>query len=876
MWFSWWRRNRERDLDRELRAHLDLEAEELGDRYAAQRALGNTALIKEATRKMWGGTSIDILLQDLRYALRGMRRSPALTAVAVLSLALGIGANTAIFSLIYSVMLKSLPVSHPEELLQVTKAGRRDSFSNPVWEQIRDRQDVFSGVFAYTSRRFDLASGGEARYAQGNLASGQFFETLGVHTVLGRPFTADDDKRGCPGVAVLGYSFWQRAYGGSADILGTTVSIDRHPFPIVGVTQPGFFGVDVGVAADVVVPLCAEPILLGENSLIDERSARWLSVIGRPKAGTSERQATARLKMLAPDIFRATLPDRMRADRQAAYLADTLDTIPVASGRSDLRSRYRQSLLMLMVVVGLVLLIACANVANLLLARGASRQREFAVRIALGAGRSRLIRQLLSESLLLSVCGAALGVLFARWGTALLIGFISTSRSQVVLDAPVDARMLAFTAAVAMLTGLLFGIAPAWRGTRVQPQSAMKANSRGVIEGSTFGLGKLLVMLQVALSMVLVVGAGLMLSTFWKLAVLDAGFDREHVLLVAVDLQNANYPQERREWGYRQIVDRLRALPGVRSVSISAKTPLSSGVWDSELIVDGYTAKSQQDVIVNFNQVSPGYFETLGTPLVAGRDFNDHDTPRVPDVAIVNQAFVRKYFGSANPLGRTFRVNNNTPTPPTEIIGVVKDVKYSSLREEIPATAYRAETQNIRPRLNMTIELRSAGPPIKLIAAVKAAMEAVNRDITLQFTTLARQVNDSLMRERLLATLSGFFGGLALLLACIGLYGVMSYNVARRRTEIGIRMALGAEQKRMLGMVLREVALLIVTGIVVGLITALGTTRLVSSFLYGTKPNDPLTLFLSVTVLSSVALLAGYLPARRAARLDPMTALRDE
>ncbi len=676
---------------------------------------------------------------------------------------------------------------------------------------------------------------------------------------------------------MLGYSFWQRAYGGSTEILGTTISLDRHPFPIIGVTQPGFFGVDVGAAADIVVPLCTEPILRGEDSWFDERSARWLSVIGRPKAGTSERQATARLKMLAPDIFRATLPDQMRADRQAAYLADTLDTMPVASGRSDLRSRYRQSLLMLMVVVGLVLLIACANVANLLLARGASRQREFAIRMALGAGRSRLVRQLLSESLLLSICGAALGVIFARWGTALLIGLISTSRSQVVLDAPVDARMLAFTAAVAILTGLLFGIAPAWRGTRVQPQAAMKANSRGVIEGSTFGLGKLLVMLQVALSLVLVVGAGLMLSTFWKLAVVDAGFDREKVLLVAVDLQNANYPQERREWGYQQMLDRLRALPGVRSASISAKTPLSSGVWDSELIIDGYTARSHQDVVVNFNQVSPGYFETLGTPLVAGRDFNEHDTPRMPDVAIVNQAFVRRYFGSANPLGRTFRVNNNTPTLPIEIVGVVKDVKYSSLREEIPATAYRAETQNIRPRLNMTIELRSAGgQPIQFIGAVKAAMEAVNRDITLQFTTLARQVDDSLMRERLLATLSGFFGGLALLLACIGLYGVMSYNVARRRAEIGIRMALGAEQRRMLGMVLREVAVLIVIGIAVGLVTALGTTRLVSSFLYGTKPNDPLTLLLSVTVLLGVALLAGYLPARRAARLDPMTALRDE
>ena len=482
---------------------------------------------------------LDTLIQDLRYALRALRATPGFAAVAILSLALGIGTNTAIFSLIDSVMLKTLPVSHPEKLLQVTGSG---GYSNPVWEQIRDRQDVFSGIFAYSGRRLNLASRGEVRYVQGAFVSGQFFEALGVHTVLGRTLTPADDKRGCAGSAVLSYDFWRQAYGGRADVLDKTISLDAHSFPIVGVTQPGFFGVDVGTAADVMIPLCTELTIRGENSWLDERSARWLNIIARPKPGISQSQATARLKTLAPDVYKATLPSNMRIDRQAAYLATTLGTEPVASGRSSLRSQYRQALIVLMVVVGVVLLIACANVANLLLARGAARQREIAIRVALGCGRARLIRQLLTESLLLSFCGAALGVLFAQWSARLLIGFLSTTGRQVFLDLTVDGRMLAFTAAIAIFTGLLFGLAPAWRGTRVQPQSAMKTNSRGVIEGSRFGLGKTLVMLQVALSLVLVVGAGLMLSTFWRLTSLDAGFDQAHVLLVGVDLRNANYP----------------------------------------------------------------------------------------------------------------------------------------------------------------------------------------------------------------------------------------------------------------------------------------------------------------------------------------------
>jgi putative ABC transport system permease protein len=432
---------------------------------------------------------LDAILQDVRYAIRTLRSSPGFAAVAIFSLALGIGANTAIFSLIDSVMLKALPVSHPEQLLQVTM-GKSNFFTNPIWEQLRDRQDVFSGIFAFGGQRFNLAAGGEARYAQGNFASGQFFDTLGLHAMIGRTFTVADDQRGCAGTAVLTHGFWLREYGGRAGVVGKTISLDNHPFEILGVLGSGFTGVNVGSDADLYVPLCTEKITHGENSSLDARSAWWLRFIGRPKPGISASQAEARLKTLASPIFEATVPPNWKPEEQESYRKHTFDTQTAANGLSFVRRDYRQALMVLMVIVGVVLLIACANVANLLLARSAARQREIAIRMALGSGRGRLIRQLLTESLVLSLTGAALGILFAQWGTRLLVGFLSYNRNKVFLDLSIDSRVLAFTAVVAILTGLLFGLAPAWRGTRVNPQSAMKANARGVIEGRKFGLGK--------------------------------------------------------------------------------------------------------------------------------------------------------------------------------------------------------------------------------------------------------------------------------------------------------------------------------------------------------------------------------------------------
>ncbi len=814
--------------------------------------------------------------QDLRYAVRTLRSSPGFTSVAVLSLALGIGANTAIFSLIDAVMLRYLPVAHPEELLQVAMI-ESPSFTNPIWEQVRDRQDVFSGVFGYSGTRFNLSTGGESRYVQGVWASGDYFKTLGVHTVLGRAFTPADDRRGCPATAVLTYDFWQREYGGRADILDKSVLFEGHPFQILGVAQPGFSGVDVGRQVDVIAPLCTELVVRGANSSLDQRSSWWLRVVGRPKPGLSQGQVTARLKTLAPGIFEATTPQRWRPNDQARYRARTFQTQPAANGLSGLRTQYRPALITLMVVVGVVLLIACANVANLLLARAAARQREIAVRLALGMGHVRLFRQLLTESILLALAGAGLGMLFAQWGSRLLVRFLSTPNNRVFLDLSPNPQVLAFTIAVALATGVLFGLAPAWRATRVQPQAAMKENGRGLIEGSSrFGLGKILVMAQMALSLVLLVGAGLLLGTFRKLETLNPGFEPAHVLIARLDLRNAHYPKERVPTATAEMLERLRALPGVQFASSSDNTPISGSMWNDDIQVEGFTPKSQDDSLAYFYQVSGRFFDTLRIPLLGGRDFDSRDTPTSGKVAIVNQTLARKFFHGSSPVGKYYRITYPTLGPPVEIVGVVGDAKYANLREEILPIVYLATTQDKEAYPSATFELRSTGSAADLVPGVKAALEQVNHDITLEFRTLSDQVAGSLTRERLLATLSGFFGALALLLATVGLYGVMAYNVTRRRGEIGIRMALGAQQGSVLRLVLGEVTLLAGVGLAVGLAAAYATTHLINTFVYGMTAKDPGTFLGAVVLLGAVALVAGYLPARRASKLDPMIALREE
>ncbi len=583
------------------------------------------------------------------------------------------------------------------------------------------------------------------------------------------------------------------------------------------------------------------------------------------------------MNMLAPQLFAATMPAGYPPEAQKFHLDRRFKLLPGDAGYSSIRRDYTAALYALMAAVGVVLLIACANVANLLISRASARRKEIAIRMAIGAGRARLIRQLLTESLLLSSMGAVLGVLFAEWASRMLVRFLDTSNSTVVLDLSIDLRVLAFTMGVAVATGILFGLAPAWQGTRVDPHSAMKATARGVVEShARFGLGKMLVTMQVALSLVLLVGAGLMLQTFAKLATLDTGFDKNQVLLIRVDPRYASVPLDRRLPLYQELQQRLGAIPGVRSASFADITPVSGSSSNQIVHVEGYVPKSRKDMVVWTNSISSGFFVTMETPLIAGRDFNEHDTLHAPLVAVINESMASKFFGSPlSAVGKPFRNGWNEISGPIQIIGVVKDTKYTSLRAEGEAIAYYPLSQ-LPPMRWANFVLRANVPAASLIPSVKAAVDEVNHDITLQFRTLALQVDESLGRERLLATLSGFFGALALGLAVIGLYGVMSYNVARRRNEIGIRMALGAEQARVLRMVLGEVAILVVAGLALGLAVAVFSTRLLAGFLYRLEPNNPTTLVTACVVLAVSAVVAGLLPARRAANLDPMTALREE
>ena len=879
-----------RDLDREMEFHLAERAEELvtsgmteGEAMReARRRFGNRTTQKEHARDADLLGWLESLVADVRYAARALRASPGFAFVAILSLALGIGANTAIFSLVDAVMLKALPVRAPEELVRLGHGDAQEPnasnpvWSNPLWEAIRDRQTAFSGVFAVGEEQFDLARGGEARRVMGNYVSGDFFSTLGIVPATGRLISRADDVRGCGAIAVLGHGFWQSEYGGDPAAVGRTLTLDGKPFEIVGVAGAGFFGIEVGRTVQVYTPLCSRAVLDGDQKALDGRSHWWLSIVGRPKPGLSTAQVTSQLAAIAPAVFAATLPPDWGAEHQKTYLTGTLNSEPVAQGMSQLREEYTTALRALMIVVGVVLLIACANVANLLLARATTRQRELAIRLAIGARRGRVVRQLLTESVLLSVLGAAAGLLFARWGSALVVRWLSGTRNPVWLDLSIDHRVLAFTIAVATATGLLFGLVPAWRATRVDPQSAMKSGGHGVTEGhSRFSIVKALVVGQIALSLVLVASAGLLLGSFGRLATLDPGFRRDGLLLVSADHAGAQLPEARKATLGRELIEALRAVPGVRSVSTANITPTSGSGWNNSLLIEGFTAKSEMDGVSWFNGVSEDFFSTMGTGLVAGRVFGPGDRANSPLVAVVNEAVVKKFFGGKNPIGRTYRTQlGDSITPPVEIVGVVRNAKYRDLREENEPIVYVPSEQAESWGTRVNLQLRADGDPTVITPGVKEAIARVHPAISLEVTTMRRQLDSTLRRERLLATLSGFFGGLALLLAVVGLYGTMAYSVARRRNEIGIRIALGARRPRVLRLVLGEVGRLVAMGLVLGTLASLAATRLVESFLFGVTRTDATTLGLSALLLATVACAAGALPAWRAARLDPMEALR--
>ena len=831
------------DIERELEFHIAERADELmagGMTEAAawreaRRRFGNHAIQKERTRAVDLHGWLDTLSADVRYAMRALRGSPAFAVVAVLSLGLGIGANTAIFSLIDVVMLKTLPVQSPEELVRVTDEGSRNAiWTNPLWEEVRRQQDVFSHVFAYGSDRFNLAYGGEADLVEANWVSGDFFTALGIQPAAGRLLTAADDVRGCPGTVVLSHAFWQNAHGGDRSIIGTTISLSGKAFQVIGVTEPGFFGMVIGKSVPLYVPLCANAVMTGSENTLNHRSMWWLRVVGRAKPGISQEAMRIRLAQLAPTIYAAAAPDRGSAAMRAEFLQRKLDIAGAANGFSPLRQDYGRALLVLMAVVAMVLMIACANVANLLLARAAARQREIAVRLAIGAGRVRIVRQLLTESVLLSLLGAAAGVLFAFWGSRLLVSLLSTSEEPVWLNLSPSLRVLGFTIAVATVTGVLFGLIPAWRASRVDPHAIIKAHTRTVVRGgSRFAVGKALVAGQIALSLVLVVAAALLMGSFRRLVEADTGFNRSGVLLASVSLRYTSASPEGRNAVFQDLLDRARALPGVRAAAVSSITPVSGSYWNEEIAVDGYSAKTAEDGLIWMNEVTDDYFRTLGIRRLHGRDFNATDVRGSPPVAVVSRTLARRFFGTENVVGRYYRTKNGDDlSPPVLIIGVVEDTKYRSVREEMPATAYLALTQ-AQPTSSRQFALFGGGAATSLIPGMTAMAEQVDPRISLRFTTMQRQLAETMTRERLLATLSGFFGVLALLLATIGLYGVISYNVSQRRNEIGVRIALGSARSRTLRLILGEVSLILAAGLLAGGVVAFFSTRLVATFLFG-------------------------------------------
>jgi putative ABC transport system permease protein len=901
-WYLRWRNVfRSERLDDELESELQYHLAETIDRLVAagmteqqawreaRQRLGNYSIHKERTRDMNVALWLDETRADLNYGLRQLRSNPGFATIAVLSLALGIGANAAIFQLVNAIRLKTLPVQNPQELVSLdfekgsTRPGswyRGDAVASyAMWEQIRDQQQAFTGVLAWSSTRFNLANGGEPRFAQGLYVSGDFFQHLGVKAVLGRTLTAQDDNQACNAGAVLSHVFWQREFGGDRGVLGRTVSLDGYPVPVIGVTPPSFFGLEVGNRYDIAIPLCADRLLAEDKQgRLAMPAGWWLSIMGRLKPGWSAARATAHLRALSPGIMRATLPPRYTAGIAKKYLENKLIALEAGTGISELRDQYERPLWLLMATTGLVLLIACANLANLLLALATVREPEIAVRLAIGASRWRLVRQLLAESLLLAVAGAAFGAAVAIALSDTLIAFISTPDNPIYVDARLDWRVLSFTMALAVLTCVLFGLLPAIRATYLSPASAMRSGGRSVTAArGRFSIRRALVATQVALSVVLLFGALLFVRSLHNLLTVDAGFRPDGILSVRVDFSKAQYPPDRRLAVYRELSNRFSALPGVISAAQVSFTPVSGGTWNNLIGPDNSPAVGSGKLSF-FNEAGPGYFRTMGTPMLAGREFDSRDTPSSPKVAIVNEMFARKFFDGANPVGRTFHVaaDAGRPEPVFQIVGLVANTKYREMREEFLPIAFFHVEQAERPGPNATFVLRTEGSPGRLIHSAKATVAAMNSAFGIEFRPFSVQLDESVLREKLMATLSGGFGFLAALLATLGLYGVIAYMVARRRNEIGLRMALGADGASVIRLVLREAILLLGIGLAAGIVLALWSAKAAATLLFGLRPHDVVSLVAAASLLALIALIASYVPARRAAALDPIRTLRNE
>ncbi len=830
--------------------------------------------------------------QDLRFAFRIMRKNPGFTLIAVLMLALGIGANTAIFSVVDALLLKELPVSRPGQLVlfrwlggqgvvrgfngvmekdEATGLQTSTSISYPAFERLRDQNQTLASVFAFASlERLNLRANGQAEMVHWQAVSGSYFTDLGVSALLGRVLTNDDDKVSTEPAAVISYRYWQRRFNSDPAVIGKVVYLSGTAFTIVGVTRRGFFGTfDVGSAPNITVPIALfAQVSPGNAERQHSASNWWLHIMGRLKPGVSAAQAQAELTAIL---------QRHVLELPAASEQRTAPQIRLDSGSQGLmyaRGVFSSQLAILMAIVGLVLLIACINLANLLLARGATRQKELALRASVGASRIRLIQQLLTEGLLLAVLGGALGLLFADWGKDVLLALLTANWNEFAVDLRLDWRVLGFTAVVSMLTGILFGLVPALRATRIDLTPMLKENpgSSGPVQSR---LSKALVVAQVAMSLLLLAGAGQFVRTLHNLNQIDAGFDRENLLIFSVHPGSSGYETARLANLYRQITEHIAALPGVRAVS-SSRAPLVAGDHSTPRVeVPGYTPRAGENMSVGLASVAPEFLATMGIHLLSGRESTPQDIQETPKVAVVSQALAQRFFPNQNPLGRRLKILEMREV---QIIGVARDAKYGDLRGAIRPVVYIPYLQNQPgPPEEMSFTVRTESDPSTVIAAIRQAVQSIDRNLPISnIGTQNEMIARMLAKERLFAVLSSFFGLLALALVCIGLYGVMSYTVARRTHEIGVRMALGAQSAEILRMVLGESMLLVSTGSLIGLAAAFATMRWIAGMLYVSIATDPLTIAMVTLLLLAVAAVSGWLPARRATRVDPLVALRQE
>jgi predicted permease len=857
---------------------------------------------------------------DVRFAIRSFAKVPVFTAVAVVSLALGIGANTAIFTLMDQVLLRVLPVQDPEQLVQIFARGSHygsnwgmNSVSYPMYRDFRDQSPVFDGVICRFAASSSLGYAGVTERVSAELVSGNYFEVLGVRPRAGRLITPDDDRvPGAGTVVVLGYDYWQSRFAGKTEIIGQTVRINNHPMTVIGVAQAGFHGVDLGYNPQVLVPVTMKKQMTPGWNALEDRRTRWVQVFGRLKPGVTPEQAKA---ALAP-LYKALISDEVQQEafRNATkytrdqFLRSYIEVLPGAQGRPQFRERFSRPLTVLMCITGFVLLIACANVANLLLARATARQKEMAVRLALGAKQSRIISQLLLESVLLSVAGGIAGMVLAIWMNHYLLSVMPQGASPLPIRATPDLRIFGFTFLISVLTGIVFGLVPALQSTRTNVANTLKDQAGSVTSTSAVAFRKGLVVAQVTLSLLLLIGCGLFLRSLRNLKTIDPGFETSKLISFAMNPSLAGYTPERTRAFYKNLESALASLPGVQSAALGRIRLLDGDRSDSSITVEGYRAKDGEDMNPWVNLISPGYFATLGIPLVAGREFRSSDErPMIPQsfiesidfnrtadrerfrqmeqelggpskCAIVNERFARHYFGSAgNAIGRHFGLGGNPGTrTDIEIVGVVRDSMYSTLREQIPRQIFGPTLQS--PSMgSMNVYVRTTLAPEQMFSAIRRTVGGLDRELPVfDLRTMEEQIDRSLVTERMIAMLSAVFGLIATVLATVGLYGVMAYTVGRKTREIGIRMALGAFGKDVVWMVMREVLLLIGVGVAIGMTSAVLLTRYIEGQLFGLTPNDPATLALAALLLTAVAALAGYLPAWRASRVDPLRALRYE